>query len=608
MCGIAGLIDQEKKIELKKYLNQMNRAVAHRGPDDEGIYCWENVGLGHRRLSILDLSASGHQPMTTQDGSLVLVFNGAIYNYLELRLELETSGHRFLSKTDTEVVLKGYEQWGQKCVTRFNGMWAFAILDRKQNLLFCSRDRFGVKPFYFLESKKIFAFGSEIRQLLPFLSQIRSNKEVVLDFLLTGICDHNEHTFFENVRRLMPGHNLIFDLNKNNKNIYPYYCIPKNPNPKRLQLVEIAEMVKSALDDSTKLRLRSDVSVGSCLSGGLDSSSISVLAADRFKSLGTPFRVVTAASESPHNDESDFATQVVQAGNMEWIRIKPSYKDFVDSLPAVVRAQEEPFGGASILMQYLVMQTAKRNSITVLLNGQGGDEIFLGYPKYNGSHMLRNWKTKSPYFFLKEILLTKKNQTKCSNLCLAWYLLCCNSSTWRHRVLKWRSGYFAQSPPKPAHLEMYEKCSSDIFQLQSLEIQRTSLPVLLRYEDKNSMAHSVEARLPFLDFRLVELALSLPAELKIRNGWPKWILRKAMEKHLPKTIAWRKEKIGFEAPENLWLKKHDQEMRDQIGKAPLLISLINQKKLQRRWLDLEMRARWRLYSVALWQSEFCIQE
>lgn len=607
MCGISGIINKRGAAVDAAAVRAMNASIAHRGPDGEGEYFWKNLAFGHRRLSIIDLSECGHQPMVYRSGDLVLTFNGEIYNYLELREELQEKGHEFHSRSDTEVILAAYAEWGDACVERFNGMWAFALLDRKRQRIFCSRDRFGVKPFYFTESDGLFAFGSEIRQLLPFLPHVAAEREILVDFILTSISDHTDKTFFQGIRKLAGGHNLIYDLSRDCFTIERYYEIRRRTELESVGPEEAAEIYREVLEDAVKVRLRADVAVGTCLSGGLDSSSVASLAAVHYHAgSGRAFSAITAVSEQKSNDESSFAKLVVESGGMEWLQVKPSYEDFLGSLDAVVRAQEEPFGGPSLTMQYFVMKTARENGIPVLLDGQGGDETLLGYEKYYASYLATTWREQGISACLKAWSQASRNNTKMSGLNAAKFVVAGLMSPLRYRFYRHRHRYLTSFPPAPSHLRDFSAASWDSFALQVLEMTSTNLPVLLRYEDKNSMAHSIEARLPFLDYRAVETALSLPGSCKIRDGWSKWVLRRGMEGRLPDSILWRKNKFGFEAPEKIWLAKHAGTMRERILASPLVSEIADVKTLAANFESLDLRSRWRLYSIALWEESFAV--
>lgn len=587
-------------------LDTMLQAVLHRGPDGGDAQSFGKVGLGHRRLAILDLTDEGKQPMRSHSGRCVITYNGEVYNYVELRDELVSLGHRFTSGSDTEVILAAYEAWGPSCVEKFNGMWSFAILDEARNLLFCSRDRFGVKPFYYRENEREFVFGSEIRQLLDGLP-VRANERVVLDFLVTSFSDHGDETFYEGIRKLPAGCNLIYDLKTDKYEIERFYSIPKRPEWTAMDAHTASAQYTQLLDDAVKLRLRSDVPVGTCLSGGLDSSSVAALASARHAAhSGEKFVGITAVSESIRSDESAFAKAVVERSNLEWVPLKPTYDDFVATLPDVVRAQEEPYAGPSINMQWFVMREARRHGLTVLLDGQGGDETLLGYEKYYAAHVATQWRTRGVLSAARAILSARRNNSKLGFVNTAKFLVGGLSAKARFALYRRRHRYVRVMPPLPVHLSRYAKACLDEFELQKLEMSSTNLPILLRYEDKNSMAHSIETRLPFLDYRAVEAALSITAEHKIHGGWSKWVLRKGMSDRLPQEVAWRKNKFGFEAPEDLWLPRHAGIMLDTIRKSPLLGKLCDLDQLAGAFATMDLRSRWRLYSVALWERTFGI--
>lgn len=604
MCGIAGVIQKKDNINnIANLVRTMTQSILHRGPDGEGMVQFQNVGLGHRRLSILDLTQGGLQPMSYQDGQYVITYNGEIYNYIELRKTLESIGYQFISGTDTEVILAAYAAFGVDCVKRFNGMWAFAILDKGQNQIFCSRDRFGIKPFYYIDTPDLFAFGSEIKQLLPFLKMASANKSLLTDFILTGVSDHQEATYFDGVFKLSASHNLVYSIGNNRFTIKPYYQINFNSEYSNLSSEDAIDLYMYLLEDAIKLRLRADVTVGTCLSGGLDSASIASIAAPLYPSA---FNGITAISEQESNNEASYAKQVIDFYNMQWLQVKPNYTDFCDSLPSVVQTQEEPFGSPSITMQYFVMKTARDHHISVLLDGQGGDETLLGYEKYYGSYLFNKFHEQGLFSCLQALKLACKNNQNLSLSNAMKYLIGGTSSSIRYLAYRKKHHYLQRPLQCPAHLSAFSRSSRNMFQLQQLEIESTNLPVLLRYEDKNSMAHSIETRLPFLDHRITELALSLPNNYKINDGWSKWLLRMGMKNRMPEAIVWRKNKFGFEAPESIWLQKHFNEMVSAVQVSPLLSHLTYSKQLNKNYHRLDKRSQWRLYSIAIWEKTFGI--
>lgn len=606
MCGIAGIIlKQGNPASLPEQIRSMTQRIEHRGPDGEGLYCHERLGLGHRRLAIIDRSSDGHQPMLYQNGDLVLTYNGEIYNYVELRQQLLQLGHTFHSHSDTEVILAAYVQWGENCVCRFNGMWAFALFDKRRNSLFCSRDRFGIKPFYYINQTENFVFGSEIKQLLPFLQRVSANQDALINFVLTSVSDQDNDSFFQNVLKLPAGHNLHYSLDTHQLRCESWYQLDFQPQFANLAIDDAVERYMGLLEDAISLRLRADVAVGTCLSGGLDSSTIASIAAPLYRtSSGKPFFGITAVSEQESNNEAEYARLVIEHSSMNWLQVKPGYQDFCESLPNLVWTQEEPFGSPSLTMQYFVMKTARANGIPVLLDGQGGDETLLGYEKYYGSHLVSTWRQQGFAAFLHALKTAGTHNKKLTLANAMKYLVAGTLAPLRHQYYCHQHRYLLKRPPLPAHLSQYSRCIWNVFQLQKLEVESTNLPVLLRYEDKNSMAHSIETRLPFLDYRVLEAALSLPLQYKIKDGWSKWLLRRGMENRMPDSIVWRKNKFGFEAPESLWLQQHAGEMQALVQASPLLQDVTRGKALEKQYASLDQRSRWRLYSIALWEKQF----
>ena len=584
----------------------MRDILHHRGPDDGGVFVDGNIGLGHRRLSIVDV-AHGAQPMFSGDRSRVIVYNGEVFNYIELREQLERRGHRFTTHTDTEVILAAYDTWGSDCVNHFNGMWAFAIHDPQAGIVFCSRDRFGIKPFYYVETADCLAFGSEIRQLLPLLSAVRVCHEVLIDFIFSDRCEHREDTFFDSVRKLPAGCNLTYRLDQDRHVQERYYRLERRTDLEKISLDDAIALYKDGLEDAVRLRLRSDAPLGTCLSGGLDSSSVASLAATLYhQPNGMAFAAVTAVSEDPVNDESAYARSVAINAGLHWLTTKPDYAAFESSIEAVVEAQEEPFAGPSICMQYFVMRTARESGLKVLLDGQGGDETLLGYERYFAAHYLAIRRRHGWRAMMRSMHSSARHNARMSPLIIAGYLAYFSAPQARYWQYKRRHQYLTQSPAIPDHLIRYAEASRDEFELQRLEIETTNLPALLRYEDKNAMWHGIETRLPFLDYRLVETALALPGEYKVREGWTKYVLRRGMSGILPDHIAWRRDKRGFEAPESIWLARHSNQMENMVRNSRVLASVCDTSRLHTAYSSLDPGTRWRLYSIALWEECFSV--
>ena len=600
MCGISGIINLlNQPVELS-LIEKMTDIINHRGPNGSGYYFGKNIAFGHRRLSIIDLSDAGNQPMFYKE-KYVIIFNGEIYNYLEIKEELKAHGYLFSTDNDTEVILASYDKWGKECVQKFNGMWSLAIHDKQKNIIFCSRDRFGVKPFYYTQNESHFIFGSEIKQLLLFASRNLVDKKVLLNYLVLGLEEYSENTFFSTIKKLLPAHNLIYDLKNNSFEIQKYYTIQIDSSIENMNESASIDLYKSELERSIKYRLRSDVKVGTCLSGGLDSSSVASVASDLYTKLsGEKFAAITAKSVDQKNDESSFAKMVVDKLDLDWHTVEPSTKNFHEVLDEVIKTQEEPFGSPSIIMQYFVMEKAKQINSTVLLDGQGGDETLLGYERYYPAYLLSlPWKKR-----ITEFLNSSKN-SKLSKKELLLYIFYFLSP--KIRITRQLKRY---SFVKQTYLDLISKdivtelskAYSNIKDLQLLEITKTQLPHLLKYEDKNSMRHSIETRLPFLDYKLVELSLAINNNFKITGGWTKYILRKATEDKLPPEISWRKNKFGFEAPSSIWLKDKNW-MLEHINKSAILKEILREEVTEKN----DINTLWKLFNIARWEKIYHVE-
>lgn len=597
MCGIGGIINKNNKSVEELLIHQMTDIIAHRGPDSSGSFLYKNIAFGHRRLSILDLSSSGHQPMKYLD-DLVITYNGEIYNFIEIREELIQKGYIFDSNSDTEVILKAYHCWGKTCVNYFNGMWSFSILDIKQKIVFCSRDRFGVKPFYYIENYDLFSFGSEISQLLPFLPNRILNKKVALDYLISGIEECSNETFFKDIYLLKGGHNLVFDLQTNSYEIERYYNL-KLSDQKNTSVDDYIQELKRSIT----LRLRSDVKVGTCLSGGIDSSTISSFASTIYQNSNEKLMAIHAKSSEYKTDESEFAKIVSKIANINLNFVEPSYSDFKSNILSIIKIQQEPFGSLSIIMQYFVFKKAKELGCIVMLDGQGGDETLLGYERYYPAIV----KSKKGIAKLKALLQSSKN-SRLRLIDTIKYQYYFSNYKLRLKRLKYKNSFYKSeiiNEYESEELRIISESYNDISILQKNEIESSQLPHLLKYEDRNSMANSIESRLPFLDYKLVELSLNTNTSLKIKDGWTKFILRKAAETILPKEIVWRKAKLGFNAPEKTWTKEFENEMIKEIQQSEILNNFIDFKKLYFKNLDL--RTKWRLYNFSAWEKEFKVK-
>ena len=594
MCGISGIINKNGSKVEQNEIQKINDLIAHRGPNDEGFYFEKNFVFGHRRLSILDLSSDGHQPMHYLK-RYVITYNGEVYNYLEIKEELLKDGYIFHSHTDTEVILASYDKWGEECVSRFNGMWAFAIYDKEKEIIFCSRDRFGIKPFYYTEVDGKFVFGSEIKQLLEFYAERYVNKKILMDYLIIGYENHTNETFFENISKLEQSHNLIYDLKTNNFEIKRYYDLKKEEM--KLDENSSIEAYSSKLIDAITLRLRSDVKVGTCLSGGLDSSSIAAIASNIYNSKASDrFTAIHAKSSQKSSDESLFAQEVADNCNLDLSIIEPTQDEFINSIDEVIYTQEEPFGGPSIFMQYFVMKKSKEIGCTVLLDGQGGDETLVGYERYYPAYLM----SLGFLDFIKGFFDSSKNSKLTKKELLAYFIYFTKSKI-RIKRLKNKNKFIKKEYFDLASFDIVEKNANsylNLFELQHEEIFHTQMPHLLRYEDRNSMRHSIETRLPFIDFRVVETVLSIDNKYKIKDGWTKYILRKTVDKILPNSIVWRKNKFGFEAPTKSWLDSIGTEMKESIENSKILNTIVDEIK----YTKLDDNQKWKLFNIAKWEE------
>ncbi len=544
MCGINGFSWKDEQLILK-----MNHALSHRGPDDQCIYTDESVSLGHRRLSIIDLSPAGRQPMANEDESLWIVFNGEIYNFSEIRPELEKSGHKFKSGTDTEVIIHAYEEWGTRCVERFNGMWDFAIYDKNKNLLFLSRDRFGIKPLYYYQDEQGIIFSSEIAGILQHAVPRTPNDKIVYQYLAFGLVDHTTETFFEGIYSLGAGENLIYDLSSKAVRFERWYDLESRiENVGPLSDEDLAERVRDLFLDSVRYRMIADVPVGSCLSGGIDSSSI--VCAMRRLAEDKIIKTFSLVFPGLPIDESAFIDEVTKKTEAQSHKITPSLEMLLAELEDLVRTQGEPFGSLSIYGQYKVMQLARENNMKVLLDGQGSDEIFAGYQRYYNYYLfgclkkgrLEEFIRMFRPDFLEFVCTTLLGRTMTTRVLL--------NDLKSRKSARFVGDFYEGDRFYP----LFER-RFDLNAVLREDVVKVSIPHLLRYEDRNSMRWSIESRVPFMDYRLVELALSLDYDRRINNGTTKYIFRKAMDGLVPSGILARKDKIGFATPDGIWFRE-----------------------------------------------------
>lgn len=587
MCGLVSLITFKNTTEVyKKLFSDAVKRISHRGPDYSSVTQYNKVLLGHNRLSIIDLHDNAAQPMDYGE-RYTIVFNGEIYNYKELREELISLGYSFSTQCDTEVLIASYSVWKEQCVQKFNGMWAFVIYDKQEDKVFVSRDRFGIKPLFYYQDQTVIVFASEIKALLPFVDKVCVNFDVLAPYITRGIMDFSSMTFFKGIYRVMPATNGFINLKNNHISFSKYFSVDTKKD-KNLTSNEVYTL----FEDSIKLRLRSDVKVGACLSGGLDSSSIVALANEHY---AHDLTLIHAKSSLIQSDESQYAQRVADYLNLKLHIVEPSNESFLAYLDDVFISQDEPFGSTSIFMQYLVMKKAKELGCKVMLDGQGADEIFLGYEHYL-TYIYKEHKKLACFdeekFFdeLKLFRISKEQILEAANRVndfeKTWDIIV-TQGTIREKYLD-----------KDLFYELLKVVDSKNFQTR--ELYNKSLQALLRYEDRDSMAFGVEARLPFMDYRLVEAVLNQPIDRKFEKGYLKYFLRKMIDKAdvLPEDITWRYNKMGFEAPQALWIEQNRDMMLSTIHSSKIINELFTHIDIRRDDFL------WKLFSIAKWEEVY----
>jgi asparagine synthase (glutamine-hydrolysing) len=545
MCGIAGIVNLDRRKIDSELLVRMVEIISHRGPDNRGLYINDNVGLGHRRLKIIDLSSRAAQPMSNEDNSLVITYNGEVYNYIEIRKELELRGHKFNSASDVEVVIHSYEEWGPECLQHFIGMWAFVIWDKRQKKLFASRDRLGIKPFYYFYDGATFVFASEIKSILEIpLVERRLNAQAIFEYLYLGY-SLGDKTAVVNINRLNSGHFLILD--ERGLNTYRYWRPLANIDYS-INEKDASEKILDLLEDSVRLTLRSDVEVGVYLSGGVDSSSV-VATASRLS--GRRLHTFSGAfGEGIEFDERPFVNQMVKMYPLHSHQIIIRPDNFLESMKKIVWHLDEPVAGPGAYPQFLVSKLIGDFKIKVVLGGQGGDELFGGYPHYYSGLLGSTFA---------DLRFNNFRSSKYINLSFLIKLFLSSIRREISQRLKLRKKRLLSSLDRSFLKQISIRDLEDKigFYKGTLEDMilwdiNNYLPALLQVEDRMGMAHSIETRLPLLDHRLVEYALKIPAWLKINRLNFKYILRKAVRDLLPKGIYQRRDKRGFSTPFRIW--------------------------------------------------------
>ena len=574
MCGIAGIISSEIALVQQRSLKKMSDILAHRGPDGEGL--WINkkntAGLSHRRLAIIDLSEAGAQPMHYTD-RYTIVYNGEIYNYKEIRSDLKQAGYRFKSESDTEVILAAYDLYKENCVKYFDGMFAFAIWDEQQQTLFCARDTFGEKPFYYFMDKTVFAFASEMKALWAVGIDKTADDKMMVNYLVLGYVQNaadKSQTFYKHIFSLPPAHTGIFSLSTMQFALTKYRDINKE-NSININESSAETKFEKLLAASVMRRLRSDVRVGSSLSGGLDSSSIAYFVNRFAKSKSDDsFQTFSAIFPGFEKDESESIEEISNHFKFKNYVVEPTASGLLDDIEKLCYHQEEPVPSSSIYAQYKVYELARANNVKVLLDGQGADEILGGYTKYLHWYLQELTCRHKFSRAKKERLCFKQN-----NIPVKWNIKNVLASYLpAHAALALEKREYhkvIQSHNLSPHLlhvkgkewlGIYKPVVTKLNDILYHNTMENGLEELLRFADRNSMAHGTEVRLPFLNFELVNFIFSLPSSFKIKNGFTKYILRKTMTGKLPDKITWNTEKTGFEPPQKKWMQ--DKKFQDFI--------------------------------------------
>lgn len=583
MCGIAGYIDKSKKYKADRaFVKKMTDVLIHRGPDAEGQWADERVALGHRRLSIIDLDAKSNQPMVSHDGRYVITFNGEIYNYIEIRQELRRNGAVFQTNSDTEVIIEAYRAYGTECFNRFNGMWAFALYDRDEQKLIVSRDRFGIKPVYTVDNDDVFIFASEIKAIIAAFPQENIPNETCIYRYLSGSVneDTDEQCFYKNVKIFPPAHYLVYDVRQHTKDYRRYWEVDEQLfYNKWIKGRSPVKTFKQLFESAIGLRLRADVAVGACLSGGLDSSAIVGCASKKF---GKKMHTFSSIYTDKECNEEPYIRKVNELWDTVPHYIKPDdyEKSFTKYIEDLTRHHDQPTGGASLYSQYMVMKGVQGN-VKVVLDGQGADELFAGYIPYY-SYYISDLMDKNTFWSkckaIKMLTIVKKEwpdiigavstDTIVRLVGLKNSFLFQNKSRINDLKIKRSARLFTDAFMECVHDTSQKEiqCASHLNTRLCNDVLNKSIPSLLHNEDGNSMTFSIESRVPFLDYRIVEFAIALDGTYKIHNQWTKWIIRKACREYLPKEVAKRKNKMGFPAPFARWLREGSsrEELKKEI--------------------------------------------
>ena len=651
MCGIVAIADFAGKTIPGGVVGRMTAALHHRGPDDGGFahvdpasgecLTWTSdlpapgemggVLFGHRRLNILDLSAAGHQPLLSDDGSIVLVYNGEVYNFIEIREELKARGVAFRSSGDTEVVLRAYEEWGENAFTKFNGMWALALWDGRQRKLVVSRDRFGIKPLHYAVIDGTWVFASEIKALLLYPGVWRGfDDERVSDFLVHTLVNQDEGSLFRGIRSVPPGG--CMELSARGSRIRRFWSLPTGASAEVTGEKDAVERFRQLLLDSVRLRMRSDVPIGTMLSGGLDSASITALVRELKRSSNSGDGTAWEGFRNVHHtfsacwpgwrgDEEADVDQLSSELDLRSHKLNLRAEEVPSLLPEVVRLLDEPFHSPIPVVQYLLMRRARDHGVKVVLNGHGSDEVWAGYPQRFVPRFLADLFLSGRFVRgLKEYQAFRATGEWTTRKFLAVCVGGLTPSPLRSRALRFyrrRRGQVAEIFPDARLYYSGNTRNSDGLSLlgEALRVcfTQTVLPMWLRMEDRVSMACSVESRLPFLDHRLIEFGFALADDLRLRDGYTKFILREAVKDVLPANIVSNRRKQRFQAPAGQWLEGALRPMLQDLFYGPCnvqpYLDLTRFRERLRAYLAgskqaLNSRLLWRVLNVELWMQAY----
>lgn len=603
MCGLSFIYSFKDNLPCS-LIQQMNDKIVHRGPDGEGIHFIDltkdnkfKIGFGHRRLKIIDLSAASNQPMISECGNYIIIFNGEIYNFKKLKVELGEKGHSFNSQGDTEVLLNAYKEWGKACLAKIKGMFSFIIYNIQTKKVFIARDRFGIKPLYYWFSPKgFFAVASEIKQFIELPGwEAKANIERIEDFLSQGLQDHTHETFFQDIYQVHPGHFYEGNLEPHYHLLtIPYYSLDTNEDIKGYpdQEKRFKDLFFKALGE----HLEADVEIGAGVSGGLDSSSIVY----GLKHINPSFHLKTFStySENKDFDERSYIQKVSQDISDDAHLIHPQGVDFFELLNKITWHHDEPVGTPSIFSEWFVYAYVSQTNVKVTLEGHGADELLCGYLEFVPFYLKHLFQKKKYCTLLKEFFYISLNYL--------WITPRLLRKKINLRQLQWPIQFFNKVDALTENLNYSPLPSADAQNWRLSQVRHTSLPKQLHWADRDAMAHSIELRVPFLDHELVDFLMSSPIHFMFRHGWSKSLMRKALKKIVPKEILKRRSKIGFPSLCEIdFLKEKEVAyfIEKNLGKLPFKAEVFKNFQIAKNHHSHDIVC-WRIFALAIWMEQF----